>query len=160
MNKYLSKTSINSIHYVTQIATWHARSNNTFDYFVTSYLNNFKRNSTSINLDTAMSSSVKLFQFLQGSYRRIGFHPSKSDRIPFNWKNVFIFLPILQLFISTSAFFLFKADSVFEFGTGFYAAITSLFTLIVFLIELWKIPDILKLIGNLENFIEKSEFNS
>lgn len=105
-----------------------------------------------------MAKSVELFKFLQKSYQTIGFYPSQTGQIgcSFNLKNLFILLSILQLFLSSLAFFLFEAHSLFDYGTSFYTSITNLFSLIILAIILWKMTDILMLIEKFEEYIEKS----
>lgn len=107
-----------------------------------------------------MSTPVKLFQFLQKSYEAIGFYPSPAGQncCLLNSKNLFIFLSIFQLFLSSLAFFYFEAASTFEYGASFYASITELFSVTILLINLSKMANILTLIHNLEEFIASSKF--
>lgn len=61
------------------------------------------------------------------------------------------------MFISATAFFLFEAKSVYEFGATLYASLTEFLTFVIFNIILCKMPEISSLIENLENFIRKSK---
>lgn len=137
---------------------YHAHRNSACHNFVSTCWNNFKWNSASSNLDTAMTSSVKLFQFLKDFCRSVGFCPSQSGQIQFNWKNSLILLSILQLWLSTSALCLFEGDSILKYGTRIYASITTLCAFGVIAIKLWKMTDVLALIEKFDNFVARSKY--
>lgn len=106
----------------------------------------------------AKTSKIKLFQSIQKFLNIQGIYPLQSNQsTPYNGKNLFFLFCYVQMFISATAFCLFKAKSMYEFGLTFYASLTELQTIVYFTIILWKVDKVLKLIGNLENFIEKSK---
>lgn len=105
-----------------------------------------------------MRRPVKLFQFLKEFYPTIGFYPSQSGRIRFNWKNSLILLSILQLFLSTLALYLFEDDLILRYGARVYASITALCAFGVLAIKLWKMADTLALIEKYDKFVKKRKY--
>lgn len=61
------------------------------------------------------------------------------------------------MFITSFAFFLWEAETVDDYGTSFYGAVSQLCLTHNFLQVVWKMPDILKLLRNFENFIDSSK---
>lgn len=87
-------------------------------------------------------------------------HPTSQSRQNWhsiNWGIIFIFVSLLQMFISSLAFLIFEADTVMDAGKSFYCADTTLWCANFYLIQMWKMPEILKLIENFEKFIEESK---
>lgn len=106
----------------------------------------------------AKAKNIKLFQFLHQYYSTIGIYSTKSNqKHRYNVKVLFFLFIETQLAISslTSAFF--KAKSLSEFVDQFYLINYALASMGLFLIQMWKIDDILQLIERLEEFITKSE---
>lgn len=96
--------------------------------------------------------SVKKFQQIQGICP-----PSPHQRTPFNGRNLFILFCFAQMFLSATAFILFEAQSMYEFGLTLYASLTELQTFTCFICILCKITKYFELIENMENFIAKSK---
>lgn len=65
---------------------------------------------------------------------------------------------LAQSFIVSFAFLIFKADNIVDIGIPFFTVNSGLCCITYYLVNMWKIPKILKLIEGFENFIEKSEF--
>lgn len=101
---------------------------------------------------------MKLFQSLQTFYRMMGIYPSQTDKMPsFNFRNLFIPLNLLVLFILQIGFFLFKAKSIVERAETFYSSLTIIGCMMIFLLQFWEMTNILELIEKFEKFIEKSK---
>lgn len=109
-------------------------------------------------LQLAMVVKIKLFQSVRKSYQAIGLNLMQSNSTPtkFNQRILFIAFSILQLFMSSTAFFIFKAKTVQERATSFYASTSELLISIVFFTLITKMSDISRLIVLSEKFIEKS----
>lgn len=106
-----------------------------------------------------LRNKMKLFQSLQTFYHSLGIHPSQSEKRPsFNFHNLFIPANFLVFFIFQIAFFLLKAETIVERSETFYSSLTIFGCNVIFIINFWKMPHIVQLIGNFEKFIEKSEY--
>lgn len=115
-----------------------------------------------------MAVSIKLFQTLRKLYKTKGLDIRHQLHTPKNLfqfitaaqltRFLFFIIPITQLFISSTAFFLVKAQTPDEYGTSFYVSLTTLCVIINFLIIAWRMVEILDLIIGYEKFIEKSQF--
>lgn len=104
--------------------------------------------------------TIKLFQLVQKFYHIQGIDPPASNRSgSYIGKNLFIQFCLVQMFISATLFFLFKAQSMFEFGITFYASATELYVFSYFTVTLWKMANIFELIWKFENFIGKSKYS-
>lgn len=106
--------------------------------------------------------SIKLFQFIQKYYRAIGIHKPESnqvDRQSFNSINWFFFLNVIPMLIATTAFFLYKAESMFEYGLSVYYVFSLTFGEIFYVLPIWQTENLSKFIENCERFIEKSKQN-
>lgn len=82
---------------------------------------------------------------------------SSNQRCSANRKNSFFLFCYIQLLISSVLFLLFDAETMLEFGASFYALLAESFCIWYFLIKMWQMPRILKLIEGFEVFIEKSK---
>lgn len=97
---------------------------------------------------------IKLFQLVQKFYQTMGINSSNA----LNWRNLFFSLTILLHFFGLIGFFLFKSTSISEYGSCFFGCIADLYALIDFKLTQWRMPQIFKLIGMCESFIEKSKW--
>lgn len=104
-----------------------------------------------------MPAAIKLFQLLQKFYKFLGLDIGSNSQCSLNLKNVFIFTSAAQLFISSTAFSLFKAQTVDDYSLSFFISITTFFATINFVVIAWEMANILRLIGKYEEFIGKSE---
>lgn len=60
------------------------------------------------------------------------------------------------MFILTTGYLLFEAESIIEMSQSLYVALTELAGFIHFAITLWKMPKMAELIDTIDKFIEKS----
>lgn len=113
-----------------------------------------------MTFSTATQTKIKLFQSVQKFQRIQGIYPLQPhQRTPFNGKNLLILFCVAQMFLSASAFFIFKAQSMYEFGLTLYASLTEVLTFVCITTTLWKIVEVSKFIENTENFVNKSKYS-
>lgn len=115
----------------------------------------FFRYSFSINSVAIMDGPIKLFQNVQNFYHTMGI--KSNQYFSLNAKKLFFLLFITLGGISVTAYFIFEAKTIEEYGNSFYSAISNLYTLVDFIVTVWRMPDILKLIEKCEKFIENSK---
>lgn len=100
---------------------------------------------------------MRLFQNVRTHFETMGIYSVQTNQAqPFNSKISLILLYFLITLISTTACVVFKASAVFEYAIGFYFCNSRLTALAVYLIIWLQMPNIIKFIGNCEQFIEKS----
>lgn len=116
--------------------------------------------SLSLTLKMAGNDEIKLFQFIQKTYKNIDIHQSEpnGNRSPLNLKNVFILFCHAQFFISSTTYILFNAKSMIEYGMAFFICTSIVASGTVYLVLTWQIKITLNYIENCERFIEKSEY--
>lgn len=108
-----------------------------------------------------MSSVIKLFNTLKKHYKIFGLDisPSQSSheaKFTFHATNIFQLISPVPLYVSSTAFFFFKAQTPDENGTSFYVSITLLTIAINIVVFEWKMPKIMELIERYEEFIANS----
>ena len=103
---------------------------------------------------------IKLFQTVLNSYQAIGLDSIQSNPKPekYNQRFLFIVFSMMQMLVSTFAFFIFRAKTVQEFASSFYTSLTELFLMVVLFAHIPRMGDILKLNESYERFIEKSKW--
>lgn len=105
-----------------------------------------------------MAGSIQLFQSVQKYYQTLGIHPDRQSNL-FNYRNSFAILCYFLNGISALAFFLCKASTVSEYGGAIYSFISQLCILYTLFVQIWQMPNILKLIAAFEEFISQSQYN-
>lgn len=120
----------------------------------------------SISLTVIMAGSIKLFQSVQKFNKTMGLdilhqRQFSKNHLQFNLsakliKSLFFILSTMQLFISSTAFFLIKAQTSADYGISFYVSLTTFCVLINFVTVAWRMDNILTLINRYEKFIGKS----
>lgn len=107
-----------------------------------------------------MAGALKLFQFLQRYWETIGICQSQL-----NQKQNLIYLiktcviiGSIQSICSLTAFLVFEANSIFEFGFGFYVVNVTIAGFAFYIIAIGQLSDTLEFVGNCERFIEKSKY--
>lgn len=107
------------------------------------------------------SAAMKLFRNVQSYFDTIGIYCLRTNRArSFNVRFLLLLSSIVITFMSTAAFFVFKASATFEYAVCFYFNITRANSLILVLIIFFKMPKIIKFIGKCERFIERSKLIS
>lgn len=109
--------------------------------------------------ESTSAGKLNLLQSVRKFQHILGVNTPRSDqRTPYNGRNLFIQFCVVQMFLSATAFFLFKAQSMYEYGLTLYASLTEVLTFVCMTTTLWKTKEIYTLIGNMENFIAKSKY--
>lgn len=101
---------------------------------------------------------IKLFQYLRATYEFKGIYSTQSDpnHGP-NGRVRFILISHIIMFVSSLAFLIFKARSIGEQTFSYYETVTLLFCLVYTVLHAEKIPEMLSLIEEFEEFIRKSK---
>lgn len=111
-----------------------------------------------IRTDVAMAGQPKLFHSLRQLYQTLGSYSPENNQIyPFKWKIIFITVSDILMFIALFAFFLWEAKTVDDYGTSFYECMMQLGCMHNFLVVVWRLPVIFKLLKHFEDFIEASK---
>lgn len=106
-----------------------------------------------------MVGPIRLFQSLRGYYQMMGIYSpeSSNQRYSINGRNSFFLFCYTQLLISSVLFLLFEAETTLEFGAAIYALLAESFCIWYFLMKMWRMPRILRLIDGFDAFMEKSK---
>lgn len=106
----------------------------------------------------AMAGRVQLFCSAQEFYRDMGIYSRRSnEKWPFTLKSLFFLFGFLLMCVGSTAYSSVEAESVFEHGACFFAVTTTIGSIAYFITQLCQITNILNLVANCENFIEKSK---
>lgn len=100
---------------------------------------------------------MKLFRWVRKGYCTIGMYPTKSNddqRCSFNLKNLFVLISVVQLFLSSVVFFLFKAEATNDRADSFYMSISHLLGIWHVFIIIWILPQIYDIFGKFERLID------
>lgn len=108
-----------------------------------------------------MASKMRLFLIIQNMYRMTGINttPQSTPNSLLNWKIGIVLISHMLLLSSTAAFFLFKANSVTEYGSAFSGSVMILTNMLYFILNILQMPTTIELIEKFEDFIEKREYN-
>lgn len=105
-----------------------------------------------------MAGSIQLFQSVKKYSQTLGIYPDSQLNL-FNFRNLFAIFCFFVNCISALAFFLFKANTILEYGVAFYSVISQLYIFYILFVQMWQMSNILKLIARFEKFIEKSKYS-
>lgn len=106
-----------------------------------------------------MAGPIKLFQFIQKCHQTIGispFRPNQKQRLT-NLIQTILLISLAQFMLTTAAFALFDAKSMFEYGFAFYSFVTMINCIAIYLILIWQSQNTLEFIKSGEAFIAKSK---
>lgn len=108
-----------------------------------------------LTINMAASDKIKLFKFIQKTYQDIGVYPPQSNQncSSINAKKWLFSFILLQFFVSTTAYLLIEANSMTEYGMGFYTSVT-----IAIFSFFWQMKNTYSYIEHFERFIERSEY--
>lgn len=105
-----------------------------------------------------MARPIKLFDFTQKCYQKIGIYPPQSNRNHnFNPKNLFFVCSMVHIVTLHAAFFLFEAKRLDEYDLSFYYVQLILSAIFYFISNIYQIDNIIKLIDKYEEFVGKSK---
>lgn len=104
-----------------------------------------------------MADHTELFRSLRRMYQILGIYsPETNQTHLFSGKIIFFAASIILMFITSITFFLWEAETMDDYGTSFYGSMTQLSSAHNFVIVVWRMPLILKLLKGFEDFIETS----
>lgn len=117
---------------------------------------NFRDISFTLCVDMA-GGSIELFQYNRNYCEAIGIKlpASHQNRFKFSAVNLIFIVCTTELIVVVSAFLLYDATSLDEFGVNWCALICITLGLFNYFIFIWKMEDILKFTECCEAFIEK-----
>lgn len=105
-----------------------------------------------------MAETIHFFTFIRDLYHRLGIHsPEPRSYHSYNWRNSFILLCLMTFFIISTAFIIFKSDTVSEFGDAFYVSTCDLLYLIFWVMIVNKMADLFNLMRNIDEFVARSK---
>lgn len=104
-----------------------------------------------------MASSVKSFQFFQKFNRDIGIYQSDPKHPSINWRKIIILGGNILYGLPMAAYAVFEAESMFEYGMGFFQTISTINSIAVYLLFIWQLDETLAFIKTCEMFIEESK---
>lgn len=101
---------------------------------------------------------MRIFQNIRQYFEAAGTYSQQTYQAqPFNAKIALILLFFIIIFMSTSAFFVFKATDMFEYAICFYFGITRPTAIAIYLTIWIEMPQTIQFIENCEQFVEASE---
>lgn len=107
-------------------------------------------------LATTMANTVKFFMFIRESYAMVGIFPNHLQQTcSYNWRNFTALLFMSMMFVASTSFLLFQANSFQEFASAFYISITLLVNIVSFPTIIPNAADIFVLMEKFREFVEK-----
>lgn len=105
-----------------------------------------------------MADRIRLFQSVQTYLQTVGIDRLQPNQhwLKFNFRNLSFLIGYAHLACTTFLFIVYRAETIIEYGTSFYACETEIAILMDFLCLMRQVENIHKLIEHCENFIEKS----
>lgn len=102
-----------------------------------------------------MAGSVGFSQHFQKVHKFIGIFQKESKSI--DTKSIICGMCSVQFLLTTLAFIVFEANSMFDYGFGFFVLILIIEAVVIYLLFIWQSANTLHFIDNCEKFIEKSK---
>lgn len=103
--------------------------------------------SSSLAIKMASCGRIKLFKYIRKIYQVTGVIPSESNR------KLLFFFSLAQFSFSTTAYLLFEANSITEYGMGLYTSTT-----IAIFSFFWQMKNFSQYLENCERFIAAREY--
>lgn len=100
-----------------------------------------------------MASSIKLFQFIQRYHETVGMRSTQTNK---RRSQIFLIFA-MQYMILQTIFLIIEANSMFDYGFGFFMAICVATTTIIYFLFKWQLKNTLTIIEDCERFISQSE---
>lgn len=107
-----------------------------------------------------MANPIKLFPCVQECFRFMGIFPFQSNRkcLSTNLIRAIFLICCVQWMLTTAAFFVFAATSMFEYGFAFCMLNCIIADIVVYLIFIWQSDNALKFFEKCEGFIKQSKY--
>lgn len=99
---------------------------------------------------------MEIFIGVKKHFASLGIQPDTKSR--FNTKNLMIMSQFVYCFIAMSAFFLFKSESMIDFGNSFYGAACVAVHISSFSSNILERNEIFELINRFEDTIKERKF--
>lgn len=121
----------------------------------------YGRSAISLLSTVSMAGSIKLFQFLQTFHRILGIYASQphQKQCSINPMNTICMICLVQMTLSTSAFLVLEAKTVFEFGLGYFMSMAVSSVIGIYFIFIGQLQNTLNFIDNCEGFVTKSKYS-
>lgn len=103
---------------------------------------------------------IKLFRLVRNICRLIGIHPSSQRNSKcrrFNYRNLSALFSMTAISLSTTAFFIFKADTIQNLGITFFVSVSGFIAVIGYLSFIYKMNNVFSLFKEFDKFIAKSK---
>lgn len=105
-----------------------------------------------------MAGTIRLFVRVRKIYYVLGLDPSQMDtKWCLNGKNLIVLFLLIQMFISTMAFGLCEATTLFEYGSCAFICISELACCLAYLTKRFIIVELLNWIKRVDELIENSK---
>lgn len=104
-----------------------------------------------------MADGKKMFVFIRKSYEITGIYPHQT--CSYNWRNSTELLFMSMMFVASTAFLLFQANSFEEYGSSFYISAAALMHIGCLPTIIPQADDIFALMNKFEEFVEKRNWN-
>lgn len=105
-----------------------------------------------------MAQNLKFFQSAQKYFNQMGIYPVEPPReFSFNFISFCILISMILHFIPSTAYFFAKAQTIDEYSDTFYTSSTMFSFIFCFLINVWKMGSLTKLITRYEKYISESK---
>lgn len=107
-----------------------------------------------------MSDTIKLFRLLEEYYHALGIRRSIPNQTEFNWKSFIILLWMINVFMSTAAYFLFETKIDINYAEtvkAFYFSSTEFNFLFCLVINTWKAQKIHLGLDCADEIVKKSK---
>lgn len=113
----------------------------------------------SLVLSTKRMATMKIFSLIISHFKLMGIDPSKTRwGYPLNWRTLAVLIFHIHFLLSTTAFFWLEAKTIAEYADSFYAAISAVGNINVFIVNVLKMKEVFQLIACLEDTVESRKW--
>lgn len=103
-----------------------------------------------------MAQPNQFFELIRELFQLLGIRPCQSNqKYNYNLRNSFVLIILAQLFAASTAFLLFEANSIDEYGQSFYLTVTSLLLVFLWPCFIQNMGDLFKLMEQINTFAAK-----
>lgn len=105
-----------------------------------------------------MAAAIRFFQFNRKLYERVGICPRPNTWFgSYNLRNSMMLLCLSMMLMASTAFLLFQANSMQEYGAAFYVSVSELANIVCIMVTIPKMASIFSLMEKCEEFVEKGQ---
>lgn len=108
-----------------------------------------------------MASSVIPFLAVQKFHQIVGIYPSgpNQKKCSINATNTIFLISSAQFTLTSAAFIAVSANSMIEYGFGFYTTICAVNSTVIYILYMWQLENTLNFIENCKGFIAKRKYH-